>query len=96
MQGIRIPLGQKLSGWVAVNRQTILNSDAELDLGDLANATGVRVCLSTPLVATDDLLGVITLYSAAANPFSETDRMTLEVFAQRAIRERHAPPLLRA
>ena len=96
VQGLRIPLGQKLSGWVAVNRQTILNSDAELDLGDVAHATGLRVCLSTPFVATDNLVGVITLYSAAANLFSETDRMTLEIFAQRTIRERHAPPLLRA
>jgi putative nucleotidyltransferase with HDIG domain len=96
VQGLRIPLGQKLSGWVAVNRQTILNSDAELDLGDIAITTGLRVCLSTPLVATDDFVGVITLYSAAANPFGETDRMALEIFAQRTIRERHAPPLLRA
>ena len=44
IKGLRIPLGQRLSGWVAVNRQTILNSDAALDLGDVARTTGLR-CL---------------------------------------------------
>src|SRR6185503_10877817 len=31
VKGLRIQLGQHLSGWVAANRQTILNSDATLD-----------------------------------------------------------------
>ena len=29
-------MGQRLSGWVAANRQTILNSDPMLDLGEIA------------------------------------------------------------
>ena len=33
--GLRIPRGQRLSGWVAANKQTILNSDPTLDLGKL-------------------------------------------------------------
>src|SRR3954462_822516 len=50
-KAIRIPLGQRLSGWVAVNRQTILNSDPMLDFGDSAEASEFRLgaCLSTPL-----------------------------------------------
>ena len=35
LQGIRVALGQRLSGWVAANRQTIVNSDPALDIGDL-------------------------------------------------------------
>ena len=31
LKGLRIPLGQRISGWVAVNRQTALNSDPTLD-----------------------------------------------------------------
>ena len=34
IQGLRIELGQRLSGWVAANRLSIVNSDAALDLGD--------------------------------------------------------------
>ena len=36
--GIRIPRGQRLSGWVAANKQTISGSDPVLDLGDVARA----------------------------------------------------------
>jgi GAF domain-containing protein len=91
VRGLRIPLGQRLSGWVAVNRQTIMNSDASLDLGDLAQASGLRVCLSTPLVSKDHILGVITLYSTAVDGFKEADRSAIELFAQRTIarKQRH-------
>jgi putative nucleotidyltransferase with HDIG domain len=85
VRGLRIPLGQRLSGWVAVNRQTIINSDAVLDLGDIARVTGLRVCLSAPLISKDQILGVITLYSTAADGFADTDRSAIELFVQRAI-----------
>src|SRR5439155_17333112 len=83
VRGLRIPLGQRLSGWVAVNRQTILNSDAVLDLGDIARAAGLRVCLSTPMISKDHILGVITLYSTAVDGFSEADRSAIELFVHR-------------
>ena len=38
VNGLRIPLGQRLTGWVGANRQTILNSDPVLDLGDMARS----------------------------------------------------------
>jgi putative nucleotidyltransferase with HDIG domain len=85
VRGLRIPLGQRLSGWVAVNRQTIMNSDAVLDLGDVARAAGLRVCLSTPLISKDQILGVLTLYSAAIDGFTEADRSSIEAFVKRTI-----------
>ena len=65
VKGLRIPLGQRLSGWVAANRQTILNSDPSLDLGEVARCVTPRLrsCLSTPLLCDDSLVGVLTLYS---------------------------------
>jgi putative nucleotidyltransferase with HDIG domain len=62
--GTRITLGEKLSGWVAANRQTIVNSDAGLDLGDVADAfvPKLRYCLSIPVVTSDQLIGVLSLY----------------------------------
>ena len=61
--GIRIPRGQRLSGWVAANKQTILNSDPVLNLGDVARAMRPRLrsCLMTALVSDSELLGVFTL-----------------------------------
>src|SRR6185503_9435573 len=85
VRGLKIPLGQRLSGWVAVNRQTIMNSDAVLDLGDIARAAGLRSCLSTPLVSNDHILGVISLYSTAVDGFTEAERSAIEVFAQRTV-----------
>ena len=48
--GINIPRGQRLSGWVAANKQTILNSDPVLDLGEMARISKPRLrsCLKHP------------------------------------------------
>jgi diguanylate cyclase (GGDEF)-like protein len=84
LRGMRIPLGQRLSGWVAANRQTILNSDAALDLGDLVmtQAAKLRSCLSTPLVADGALVGVLTLYSTESTGFNEDHRRIMEAVAR--------------
>src|SRR4029078_5970622 len=39
VKGMRIPLGQRLSGWVAANRQIMINSDGALDLSGIATAS---------------------------------------------------------
>ncbi len=70
---LSIPRGKKLSGWVAANRQTIVNSDPTLDFGEAAHASSSRLrsCLSTPLVSDDQLVGVLTFYSSVADAFTE-------------------------
>ena len=81
VKGLRIPLGQRLSGWVAANRQTIINSDPVLDLGEIARALmpRLRSCLSAPLLQDDRLVGVLTLYSTTSDGFSEDHRRVLEI-----------------
>jgi diguanylate cyclase (GGDEF)-like protein/putative nucleotidyltransferase with HDIG domain len=79
--GVRIALGQRLSGWVAANRQTICNSDSALDLWDL-DRPDLRSCLSTPLVFGDTLIGVLTVHSPEANAFSEDHRRIIELTAR--------------
>jgi putative nucleotidyltransferase with HDIG domain len=82
--GLRIPRGQRLTGWVAANKQTILNSDPVLDLGEMARALRPRLntCLSTPLIADDILLGVLTLYAVQRDQFTENHRRVSEVVAR--------------
>jgi diguanylate cyclase (GGDEF)-like protein/putative nucleotidyltransferase with HDIG domain len=84
VKGVRIPLGQRLSGWVAANRQTILNSDPVLDLGDAARSQALRLrsCLSTPLLHEDHLVGVLSLYSGEHNGFNEDHRRIIEAAAR--------------
>jgi diguanylate cyclase (GGDEF)-like protein/putative nucleotidyltransferase with HDIG domain len=81
---VRITMGQRLSGWVAANRQTIVNSDPMLDLGEVARALKppLRSCLSTPLMVADDLIGVLTVYSTHRDAFTEDHRRLVEVVAR--------------
>jgi diguanylate cyclase (GGDEF)-like protein len=93
VKGMRISLGQRLSGWVGANRQTIMNSDPVLDLGDMARTMSPRLrnCLSSPLLSNDALVGVLTLYSAGPETFNEDHRRIIEAVARQT-----AHPLKRA
>jgi diguanylate cyclase (GGDEF)-like protein/putative nucleotidyltransferase with HDIG domain len=91
--GLRIPRGQRLTGWVAANKRTILNSDPVLDLGEVARAMRPRLrsCLSTPLVIDADLVGVLTVYSIHRDAFTEDHRRIIEVVARQVSQTvRHA------
>jgi diguanylate cyclase (GGDEF)-like protein/putative nucleotidyltransferase with HDIG domain len=81
---LRIPVGQRITGWVAANRRTIVNSDPVLDFGDLARTSKPRLrsCLSTPLVADDGLVGVLSLYSPNPGAFTEDHRRIIEAVAR--------------
>ncbi len=78
-----IPMGQRLSGWVAAQRSTVLNSDAALDLGNLTMrlAPPPHTCLSTALCVDGELVGAITVYSTSAEPFTDRHAALLEVLA---------------
>jgi len=82
--GLKIQLGRRLSGWVAANKQTIVNADPILDLGELARRSTPRLrsCLSTPLASDDNLVGVLTLYSGNVDGFTEDHRRIVEKVAQ--------------
>lgn len=98
--GIRISLGQNLSGWVAANRQIIVNSDAALDLGDTVKLFEPKLlyCLSVPVVTGSQLIGVVSLYSS--KPFSPDDERTCRsmiseiVDASHLLPETHHQPVL--
>lgn len=81
---LRIEMGQRLTGWVAANRQTILNSDPMLDLGEVARALRppLKSCLSTPLTVGAQLVGVLTVYSTHRDAFTEDHRRLVEVVAR--------------
>jgi putative nucleotidyltransferase with HDIG domain len=76
LQGLEIPVGERLTGWVAGHRQPIVNSEAQLDLGGEAAFVGVRFCMALPLVHEGQVAGVLSLYAAA--PFSEEQSETLQ------------------
>jgi GAF domain-containing protein len=72
LAGMSIRMGHNLSGWVAAHRRTIVNSDAALDLANVLPSTErPHTCLSTPLVDGNTLVGVLTFYADATEPFGE-------------------------
>jgi putative nucleotidyltransferase with HDIG domain len=83
VRGLRISLGQRLSGWVAANRQTISNSDARLDLAEAVEcqARTLRSCISTPIVSKDELVGVLSLYSSEPSAFNDDHKRIIESVA---------------
>jgi putative nucleotidyltransferase with HDIG domain len=84
---LRIARGERLSGWVAANRQTILNSDPMLDLGEISTQTvpPLRTAVSVPIVADTELFAVLTLYSATER-FTDSHRKIVETAALVAAR----------
>jgi putative nucleotidyltransferase with HDIG domain len=86
LKGLRLRAGQGLSGWVAVNRTTIMNSSGALDLAERRSLLPVSLdsTLATPLCAGDRVVGVLTLYAAAHDAFTTEHKQVLE-FAARQI-----------
>jgi GGDEF domain-containing protein len=83
LTGIRIQLGERLTGWVAANRRTVVNSDPVLDFGETAKSIKPcpKSCLSTPLVAESELVGVLSLYSPDRDAYNEDHKRTIEIIA---------------
>lgn len=85
LQGARVPLGDRLSGWVGATRQSIINSDARLDLEEAAREASVlRSALAVPIESQGQLVGVLALYGPRPNAFDESHRRIAQVAAYAA------------
>jgi putative nucleotidyltransferase with HDIG domain len=80
IHGLTIPLGQRVTGWSGANRRTAMNSDASLDLAQIAHGfePNLRSAMSTSLADHEHLLGVLTAYSSQPEAFNESHRYTFE------------------
>jgi GGDEF domain-containing protein len=86
MKGLRLRMGEGLSGWVALNRTTIINSSGALDLAERRHAlpAPLESALATALCARDTVVGVLTLYAASREAFTSEQQQVVE-FAARQI-----------
>jgi len=81
-RGLSIPIASRLSGWVAANRQPIVNSDPALDLGsEQAAAASLQSCLSVPLVTGESLVGVLSIYASRPHAFTEDQGRLIQMIA---------------
>jgi len=78
----RVPLGERLSGWVAATGQTIRNSDARLDVdAEARERTPLRSALSVAVASHGRTSGVLSFYSTSANAFGERHQELVEAAA---------------
>jgi putative nucleotidyltransferase with HDIG domain len=78
LRAVHVGMGERLTGWVATQRQPIVNSDAALDIGDRVDAVApaLKTCMSIPIVAGDTLIAVLSLYAPSTDLFDD-DRARL-------------------
>jgi putative nucleotidyltransferase with HDIG domain len=77
------PLGQRLSGWVAANRQAAVNSSPALDFGEfgIEALSQLRSSLVVPVLEGSKLVGVLGFYSRRSACYDNADRMCAELVA---------------
>src|SRR5437660_7106947 len=71
---LEIPMGQGLSGWVASNGKPIINGNPSVEPGSLNDPTKfsiLRSGMAVPLFGINEVVGVLTLYKAAADSFTK-------------------------
>jgi putative nucleotidyltransferase with HDIG domain len=81
--GFRVPRGERLTGWVAVNRRTIANSDSTLDLHRMSSPVKhtFRSSMATAVVDRGELLGVLSLYAPSPYIFADDHVRIVEAAA---------------
>lgn len=83
----RIPVGQGLSGWVAETRKAILNGNPSVEPGCMTDArsyTALASAIAVPLVGTEGVLGVLTLYSKGKDAFTRDHHRLLTAITSKA------------
>lgn len=80
---LRMRIGEGVSGWVAANREPMVNADARLDLHGRIALDGdmPQSMLAVPVVARDQPVGVLALYSADASAFTDAEVRLLAAIA---------------
>jgi putative methionine-R-sulfoxide reductase with GAF domain len=79
IEGLQIPIGERVSGWAMAHKQAVVNSNAALELGPVARtfSTPLRYALAVPIITgPQTAVGVITCYGS--EPFSGDHRRILE------------------
>ncbi len=81
--GLAIPVGEGLAGWVAENREPMINGNPSVEAGYLLDGSKfslLRSALSVPLDGLNGVVGVLTLYRKEFEAFSNDDlRIVLAV-----------------
>ena len=83
LDGLTIKPAERVTGWCAANNRSSVNSNAALDLLNVAGMfePPLRSTLATPLFDGDVLIGVLTIYSTRDEAFEDEHRHITEQIA---------------
>jgi putative nucleotidyltransferase with HDIG domain len=77
VDGLRIPVGERMSGWAAAVRQPMIDADAALDLFD-APASPLRSAAAIPYRSSGNPAIVVSVYSTRAGAFTSAHQRVIE------------------
>jgi hypothetical protein len=77
VEQLSIPVGERMSGWVAAVDQPMINADAALDLFD-TQAESLHSALAIPCRGSDGARSVVALYSTRAEAFGAVHQRLIE------------------
>jgi len=83
---LEIPIGQGLSGWVAQNRKPIINGNPSVEpgyLNDDSKFSTLRSALAVPLEGVSGVVGVLALYKAERDAFTNDHLRVLLAIASK-------------
>lgn len=86
LYSLRIPIGSGLCGWVARNARPIVNGNPAVELGiagDENLSAGLKSALAVPLEGMTGLVGVLALYQATSDSFTNDHLRILQVITSR-------------
>lgn len=84
LRGVTRPTSSGVAGWVAVNRTPVVNAEPILDLGFRAGShPALRSSVVVPLVESDAVIAVLSLYSKDLLAFTDDHVRVLELLAPR-------------
>ena len=84
LRGVTRPTASGVAGWVAVKRTPVVNAEPILDLGFRAgSAPALRSSVVVPLVESDAIIAVLSLYSKDLLAFTDDHARVLELLGPR-------------
>ncbi len=81
--GFSVPLGSRVSGWVAANGNPIINTDARLEYSASIGLDRETLCSALPIRSTAEVVGVLVVTRHLAHPFDAAEIAILESVCRR-------------
>ncbi len=81
VRNLRLPLGKGITGWVAQHKEPALVLDVCQDSRYLAAVPDVRSELCVPMIAGQQVIGVLDVQSLRPNAFTEDDQQLMSTLA---------------